>query len=269
MNAPESVGVAAVATALVAVPSTKGDYVLVCKLDASWTEKESATVCMAGYIATLPAWLEFEQLAKPIFDRYSVAVLHAKEFYDTHGEFEEWSRDKKESFIREIQHRCIVGRLDAGVIFAAPKAEWKKAKDKHNLAHQESAFGFCFRAIIDQIFSDVVIGRALALGETLTFVLESGDENAADAQRIFNEARAFSEWNKQKLYSFGFAPKESARGLQIADFLAVTSRKYIDAYSADTGYAPEPRIASILRERIYLIDQVALSFFPTNPKKSA
>jgi hypothetical protein len=40
--------------ALVASPPAKGDYVLVCKLDASWTEKESATVCMAGYIAYPP-----------------------------------------------------------------------------------------------------------------------------------------------------------------------------------------------------------------------
>jgi hypothetical protein len=249
--------------ALVASPPAKGDYVLVCKLDASWTEKESATVCMAGYIAMLPAWLEFEQSAAPIFDRYGVTVLHAKEFYDTDGEFEGWSRDKKEAFIRDIQHKCILGRLDAGIIFAAPKAEWKKAKAKHNLAHQESAFGFCFRAIIDQIFGDVVIGKALALGETLTFVLESGDQNAEDAKRIFNRARAENEWIRQKLYSFGYAPEESARGLQIADFLAVTSRKYIDSYNPQIGYPPEPPIVSILRERIYLIDQVAVSFFPT------
>ncbi|MGA7789071.1 MAG: hypothetical protein WCA56_12990, partial [Xanthobacteraceae bacterium] len=61
--------------------------------------------------------------------------------------------------------------------------------------------------------------------------------------------------------------KESAKGLQIADFLAVTSRKYINLYSNERGYAPEPAIVSILRERIYLIDQSAVSFFPDLRKR--
>jgi hypothetical protein len=221
---------------------------------------------MAGYVAMLSAWLDFEQVVHPVFNRYGVTVLHAKEFYDTKGEFAGWSRDKKRDFIREIQEKCILERLDAGVVFAASKAEWLKAKRTHGRAHNESAFGFCFRAIIDMLLSDVIIGKAVAKGETLTFVLESGDNNAGDAERIFNEARAFSTWNREKLFSFGFAPKESARGLQIADFLAVTSRKYIAAYSDETGYAPEPEIISILRDRIYLIDQTAVSFFPV-PKK--
>jgi hypothetical protein len=270
VSTSEPVGVAAVAMAMIAIPSAKGDYVLVCKLDMSTaTDNPFGVVCMAGYVGLLTAWLEFEQTARLIFDRYGVTVLHAKEFYDTDGEFDGWSRDKKEAFIREIQRKCIVGHLDAGIIFGTPKTEWLKAKRKHNLEHRQSAFGFCFKAIINQIFADVVIGKAIALGETLSFVLESGDNNAGDAERIFEEAKAFSDWNRRKLYSFGFASKESAIGLQIADFLAVTSRKHIDKYSDERGYAEETAIASILQERIYLIDQVAVSFFPTNPRKSS
>jgi len=262
----EPKGIAAIAAALVPLPSPHGSHVIVCKLDASGTDGGNENVCMAGYVAQLSAWMDFELVARSVLDRYGVGILHAKEFYDTKGDFAGWSRDKKEAFIREIQYKCILGRIDAGVIFGAPKSEWIKAKRTHNLAHQESAFGFCFRVIIDQLFGDIVIREALGKGETLTFVLESGDQNAGDAQRIFNEARAFSSWNRDKLYSFGFAPKESAIGLQVADFLAVTSRKYIDQYSPETGYPPEPAIVSILRERIWLIDQVSVSFFPT-PKK--
>lgn len=121
MIAPEPQGVAAVTMALVATPSAKGDYVLVCKLDASGTDPDNPIVCMAGYVAMLSAWMDFEQVARPIFNRYGVTVLHAKEFYDTKGEFAGWSRDKKHAFIREIQNQCILGRLDAGVVFGAPK----------------------------------------------------------------------------------------------------------------------------------------------------
>ena len=52
MTAAEPTGVAAVAMALVAIPSAKGDYVLVCKLDASGTtDRDTPIVCMAGYVA--------------------------------------------------------------------------------------------------------------------------------------------------------------------------------------------------------------------------
>lgn len=89
-------------------------------------------------------------------------------------------------------------------------------------------------------------------------------------RREFSTKRAHSmKWNCQKLFSFGFAAKELAIGLQMADFLAVTSRKYIGSYGKEAGYASEPQIVSILRDRFYLIDQTAISFFPTPQKKKS
>jgi hypothetical protein len=256
------IGLAGIVQALVPVPSEGGNCVLVCKLDMSTTDDEKTVVCMAGYLAMLPAWMDFELTARPLFDSYGVSVLHAKEFYDTKGDFAGWSRIKKETFIRDIQNKCILGRLDLGLVFAAPKMAWREAKQQHRLADNESAFGFCFRAIIDNLLKDEIVSRAVAAGETLTFVLESGDSNANDALRIFNQAKKLSSWHERIFYSFGFADKKSAIGLQIADFLAVTSRKYISSYSAEDGYPPEPAIVSILRDRIYLIDLAAERFVP-------
>lgn len=232
---------------------------LVCKLDTSTTDDEKAVVCMAGYLALLPAWAAFEIAARRVLDEYKVTLLHAKEFYDTKGDFAGWPRDKKEGFVRKLQHNCILGRLDLGVVFAAPKAAWTEAKREHGGAHSESVFGFCFRAILDQILQDEIVGKVIADGETLSFVLESGDENAGDALRIWREAKAR---HNHLLYSFGFAAKDSAIGLQIADFLAVTSRKYISRHNAVGSYPEEPAIASILREGIYLIDIAAERFVP-------
>jgi hypothetical protein len=64
------------------------------------------------------------------------------------------------------------------------------------------------------------------------------------------------------LNSFGFADKGSSIGLQIADLLAVYTRKYVNKYDEDAGYADEPTIISILRDRIFLIDDVAYRFLP-------
>jgi hypothetical protein len=45
----------------------------------------------------------------------------------------------------------------------------------------------------------------------LTFVLESGDKNASDAQRIFNWIKAQNPTFDRMIYSFGFADKRTVR----------------------------------------------------------
>lgn len=59
-------------------------------------------------------------------------------------------------------------------------------KSKHKVAHNEFAFGFCFRSILYGVMYDDVMSKVLKIGENLTFVLESGDVNGRDADRIFN-----------------------------------------------------------------------------------
>jgi hypothetical protein len=64
------------------------------------------------------------------------------------------------------------------------------------------------------------------------------------------------------LYSFGFAKKKNMIRSQIADLLAVYSRRYVNKYDDENGYADEPSIISILRDGMYMIDEVAHSFIP-------
>jgi hypothetical protein len=234
--------------------------VLVCKLDASGTDHENKIVTMAGYLGLLPHWFEFEIAARSIFNREHVTVLHAKEFYDTKGEFTDWGRDKKERFIRDI-HSASLGQLELGITYSVIKAEFEKAKQKYNVAHNESPFGRCFGSIIDLLLSYPVVSLALEHGENLTFVLESGDENAGDAQRIFNQIKMNLKYERF-LYSFGFADKRSI-GLQWADFLAVTSRRNADKYDDHTGCPEDSPIISILRDGMFMIDHVAYSFCRT------
>jgi hypothetical protein len=169
--------------------------------------------------------------------------------------FAGWSRTKKETFIRELQD-CILGRLDLGITTSTVKAEFLKMKRDRNRGHNESAFGFCFRHSVARLLSDVVLEAAYEKGLDLTVVHESGDENGEDAVRVFNEIKRVSPEHNKRLRSFGFADKASTIGLQIGDFLAVTSRKYVGKYSDTTGYPEQPAILSILQDRIYLIGDV-------------
>ena len=243
---------------------------LVCKLDASGTDRNSPIVTMGGYVGLLPAWMEFEVGGRAVLDRYSVEVLHAKEFYDTKGDFEGWSRTKKCDFVSQLQEQ-ILGKFDLAVSFSIVKAEFLKAKKAHNVAHRESAFGYCFRTIVRKMLDDSVLKLALGRGQQdITFVLESGDENAGDARRIFDEAKKLSPWHDRVLRSFGFADKKSSVGLQIGDLLAVTLRKHADKYSPDKGLAPASEILKILDHKIYLMSDVAYEFRGgSKAKKSA
>jgi hypothetical protein len=237
-------------------PQSRMVLVLVCKLDASGTDAENPIVTMGGYVGLLTGWLDFEVRARMIFDRYEVAVLHAKKFYVTDGDFVGWTRVKKQTFVRELQD-CILGRLDLGISTSLVKAEHAKMKKARNIGHNESDFGFCLRHSIARLVSDPVMDEAFKKGFDLTIVHESGDENAQDAQRVFNEIKRASSEHNRRLRSFGFADKASTIGLQIGDFLAVTSRKYVGKYSDATGYPEQPAILSILQDRIYLIGDVA------------
>jgi hypothetical protein len=233
--------------------------VLICKLDASGTDRTNKIVTMAGYVGLLPGWLDFEIEARKICDGYGVDVLHAKEFYDTKDDFSGWTRDKKETFVRDI-HRASLGRLELGVSFSVEKSIFLQAKREHRVAHNESAFGFCFRSIIAGIMDDAVVSEILKKGEDLTFVLESGDVNGEDAHRIFKWAKSLNEPMNQALYSYGYADKRSSVGLQWADFLAVTMRRYADLHKKLGSYPGRSEIISILYDRIYMIDHVAQSF---------
>ena len=240
-------------------PRRKVVGVFVCRLDASGTDRPNKIVTMAGYVGFLPEWSDFEIKAREVCARENVSVLHAKEFYDTKGDFAGWSRYKKESFVREI-HDLSLGRLELGISFSVEKSAFLKGKREHKVAHNESAFGFCFRSIAYGLMHDVVVSEVLKKGENLTFILESGDQNGEDAHRIFNWLKGLNSTFDRALYSFGFADKRSSVGLQWADFLAVTTRRYADAYKRLGRYPEEPKIISILRDRIYMIDHVAESF---------
>ncbi|MFZ0986332.1 MAG: hypothetical protein WAN27_01190, partial [Xanthobacteraceae bacterium] len=136
------------------------------------------------------------------------------------------------------------------------KTEFQKVKRVRNIGHNESPVGFCLRHTLARLLSDAVLQDVFERGYDLTIVHESGDDNAGDIQRVFNTVKAISPIHNRRLRSFGFADKASSIGLQIGDFLAVTSRKYVSKYSHNTGYPEQPAILSILQDRIYLIDDV-------------
>jgi Protein of unknown function (DUF3800) len=211
---------------------------LVCYLDDSGTDKEAPVLTMAGYVASFTGWTLFEYDAKKTFADFKVSVLHGKEFNDTKGDFEEWSRRKKEAFAARL-YRDLTKVVHFGVTASIKKAAHARAK---SLGEQpsESPYGHCFRQILNQIMPSAVMKTAAMQGGTLSFVVEAGNKNDADVVRVFNEEK----WSprhigiEKYLKKVSFADKTSCIALQMADFLAYHARRYVMQCEKARAYLP-------------------------------
>jgi hypothetical protein len=193
---------------------------------------------MAGYVASFTGWALFEQDARKTFADFKVSALHAKEFNDTKGDFEGWSRRKKEAFAARL-YWDLVKVVHFGVSASIKKVAHARAK---SLGEQpsESPYGHCFRQILDQIMPSAVMKTAALRGGTLSFIVEGGNKNDADVVRVFNEEK----WSprhvgvEKYLKGVSFADKRSCIALQMADFLAYHARRYVMHCEWARAYLP-------------------------------
>lgn len=75
---------------------------LVCYLDDSGKDPQCSITTLAGYIARDTAWEAFETGVEPWFTEFNVKVSHSRDLHATDGEFEGWSRLKKQAFVSRI-----------------------------------------------------------------------------------------------------------------------------------------------------------------------
>jgi hypothetical protein len=198
---------------------------MVCYLDDSGTDKQSPVLTMAGYVGVQPHWAAFERSAAKIFAAYGVTSLHAVDFNATKNQFEGWPRKRKEAFIANLILE-LKKAAPFGVMASITKAAYAKAKGLGEHV-QQSAYGHCFGKVLDAIMWSRHMKFAASKGATLSFVVERGNKNDRDVQRVFNKAK----WDPRNLgaekvlRSVEFADKNSSIALQMADFLAFTGRR--------------------------------------------
>ena len=235
--------------------------VFACYLDEARTDKESALVTMAGYVAPYVDWLPFETGAQAEFEVYGVKVLHGYHLNGSKGQFKGWDWPKKEAFVRALQERLKpTGAI--GIAFSVAKAEFVAAKKLHKVMQNESSYGFCFRSIVNLILKDPVMRMNFDTipGADISFILESGATNSGDATRVFDDLKANSPL-QGRLKSITFAAKDSTKSLQMADLLAFYSRRHIAKYDEKGGgYLEVPKMLEILHTGIHVEPIVAHDF---------
>ncbi|MGH6976843.1 MAG: DUF3800 domain-containing protein, partial [Stellaceae bacterium] len=236
-----------------------------CYLDEARTDKESAITTVGGYVAACPDWLQFEVAADGICADANVSVIHGVDFHHGRRSFKGWNSHDKELFAEKLQ-AALKPIAILGVTQSAVNADFAKVKKEYKVVQQESVYGWCFRRIVGIALDDPII--RVCFNETsnvdIHFILEEGCKNRPDVERIWDEIKRISPM-RGRLSALTFAPKESTRAVQMADFLAYHSRRYLGKYDVERGpEAPEPKIISILRDGIHIEDGVSYGFKPRN-----
>jgi uncharacterized protein DUF3800 len=212
-----------------------------CYLDDSGTSG-LPLVTMAGFIAPLAQWEQLEPVWSEILNRYGVEVFHAKEFHDTKGCFEGWTKIKKRTFTEEV-FSAAHGRMQ-GLAVAARKREFEAEKRETGLVQDMSAYGVCFSTIVLRVVLEPQIGREV-MRRGVSFLVEGGNKNNSELENWFDhmsKQRSF----RGCLQEMTLVPKASCRAIQMADFFAFYIRRYLRDHDRFSGTLQLPMNAYLM-----------------------
>lgn len=225
-----------------------------CYLDDSGTDKQSSpTVTMAGYVAELSAWENFEKKSRAVFRRAKLdrALFHAKEFHDGDAPFNGWSTVRQVQFINEWFDVAATAPIALGITVSMPQKRYDQHRRLHGVKRNTSAFGHCFDELVNHILSDDQVGDRILKGG-ISFFVEAGVKANDGVLSIFNKRRAGGELHLREM---AFIGKDTCRAIQLADCLAFYSRRHATSY--ETGKSRRmPSTLTIAKEKIRTIGEV-------------
>jgi hypothetical protein len=231
---------------------------LTCYLDDSGSNKQSPVMVIAGYMATLTSWKDAERGIRPIFDRHGVKVLHGKKFHDRDAEFSGWSPTQKLEFVGEVygefrQHSPL------GLSHAILKSIYQQRKTESGLNRNTSAFGHAFVMTFNSLVKHPGVKEHLVAHRSgLSFILETGNANNQDVLRAFGNLK--KKYKLDWLASLSFADKQSSIAIQLSDFLAFHTRRYIDEREVVGPSHPHSDILKLMMDGIPNIGRMATDF---------
>jgi hypothetical protein len=197
--------------------------VLVCYWDDRGTDPQNRIVTVAGYAATDSQWAQFETAAEPIFAEYAVSILHARDLHASDGEFAGWTVLKKQAFVARLC-RVLSRHALIGMSVSALKGVYAGRAAESDRKRTVTPYTFCSNVLTDWVLRDIRTGK-IANTEGFGFILESGNENNAEAEWNFHEARKLHALDDVMKF-IAFVAKGNCRAIQMADLFAFYSRRH-------------------------------------------
>jgi Protein of unknown function (DUF3800) len=197
--------------------------VLTAYLDESGTHAGAEVSAMAGFVGNARQWRKYEKRTAGLFKRYGVKVFHAIDVRRGHGDFKDWTVDRKIQFLDEFQ-QIINDTLESGVVSFIRDEDYKYYSGLHwpKKTRRDSKYTIMFRACLAQIV-DVVGHIPQAKEPRLHVVLEDGHNNAEDAVRNYKWIRERVTQARRALAGLTFSNKKDCLPLAAADHFAYTA----------------------------------------------
>jgi hypothetical protein len=151
--------------------------VLTCFLDDSDAEL-SRVMTIAGYVADLEAWKQFEIDAEAICADQGVGIIHGRELDARKDCFKGWTVPKTAAFLSLLGD--ALGKAKAfGISRSVPKELYKRQKAELKLVPNMGAYGFGFGTIVHTLQHESPFGER-AKAEGVAYLVESGHPNNPD-----------------------------------------------------------------------------------------
>lgn len=217
----------------------------VCYLDDSGKDPQNPITTLAGYVASEASWSHFESNVEAVFEEFSVDILHARDLHNTDGNFKNWSRSKKQEFVSRVCE-TMAPHVPLGLSFSVEKRAYESRRNEDRARGREmrTPYAYCFRIIIDWLLKQAEIRAA-----GVSFVLECGHQNNAEARLVLQEVRQ-RHGLEAVLGTISFHTKDDSRAIQLADLFAYYSRRRIKRIEAHEDPEPES-ILAILPGGVY------------------
>lgn len=240
-------------------PSIRRVFVFACYLDDSG--KDQRVLTLAGYVAHINAWRDFEIASEELLARYEVPIFHGKDFHDTKGTFAGWSRVKKQSFTREW-YDIAKPKLEMGISISMRQQKYRSRQKELGLNQSMSVYGCCFSTIVATLIRNSRTAPYIER-EGISFLVESGNSNNGEIEGWFHKFSEFPEF-KGALKSISFVNKASSRAIQLADFYAFYSRRDAVMHDRFDGKLALPinAILGLMEDRVHHLENVVTDPYP-------
>ncbi len=198
---------------------------------------------VAGYVATVKQWAEFEREWKELLRDFNVEYLHKRELEHLWGQFkyaQGWSNEKQRELKETINRRAcgiILRRVNAGFAVSVYKSDWREFdKGRWAFALGESFYAAGVFQCLKLVSSWI---HRFNRNEPIRYVFEQGAEGRDEVEALLRrtektpEARAMS---RMEGWAFEGKKDEVVKGvrrpgvvpLHVADFLAYEMYRHMD-----------------------------------------
>jgi hypothetical protein len=183
--------------------------------DASGSPDEGVALSVAGFIATVEQWIEFERNWKTALDDYGVSELHMKTFAPGAGEFASWKDDKhRRRLFLERLISIIKVRVRHSFVNCVMLQPYQRVSEAYPLLREWKPFALAGNTCIDKVKNWAHLANMPM--DRIHIVFEDGDKHKGCLMDRCEAHHGFVP---------NFLKKKQSCAFQAADLLAYEHRR--------------------------------------------